>query len=159
MVKRKRVCNPVSGKPSRTKGEFRDEVDINSIIRRMRSGISPPAWMTSKTPRYGDFSSMPTNFQDAFAIVERAHEAFESLPLEFRKAIDHDPRNLDTAPKELWERFGLLNKPEGPTGSPEPKEPKVGQRGTGDQGSPDTGPSRPFKQGSKPDPTPEPEVK
>lgn len=110
--KREPVNVPLSGEPSRTKQEFKKEVNINEIIARMRRGIQPPPWMTSATPRYGDFSNMPASFQEAFAIVEQGEAAFASLPLEFRRALDHDPRNLDSAPRELYEQFGLLKKPE-----------------------------------------------
>lgn len=109
---REPVNNPVSGDPSRTKQEFKTVVDINEIVARMRRGIQPPPWMTSATPRYGDFSNMPASFQEAFAIVEQGEAAFASLPLEFRRALDNDPRNLDSAPRELYEQFGLLKAPE-----------------------------------------------
>lgn len=105
-----RVCNPLSGVPTRVKQEFKKDVDINEIVTRMKRGIMPPPWMTSATPRYGDFSNMPATFMEAFQITERAAEAFRSLPLEFRRELDHDPRNLDKAPRELFERFGLLKK-------------------------------------------------
>lgn len=105
------VNHPVSGEPTRTKQEFKNEVNINEIIARMRRGIQPPPWMTSATPRYGDFSSMPASFMEAYAIVEAGEAAFRSLPLDFRRALDHNPANLDTAPRELYERFGLLKKP------------------------------------------------
>jgi len=108
-----RVYNPQSGEPTRTKQEFRDEVDINEIVARMRRGISPPAWMTANTPRYGDFTNVPTSFSEAYAVIERAEEAFLSLPLEFRRELDHNPANLDKAPRELFERFGLLKKSPG----------------------------------------------
>lgn len=119
----------LSGEPSRTKQEFKDEVNINTIIDRMQKGIQPPAWMTSNTPHYGDFTNQPTSFQEAFAIVEAAELAFESLPLGFRRAIDHDPRNLDTAPRELYEQYGLLNPKKSEEASP-PKSPSDGQSPT-----------------------------
>jgi hypothetical protein len=108
---RERVHVPLSGEPSCVKQEFLKEVNINEIISRMRRGISPPLWMTSNTPRYGDFTTLPTSFQEAYAVMETAEAAFRSLPLEFRRALDHDPRNLDHAPRELYERFGLLKEP------------------------------------------------
>lgn len=112
---REPVDMPVSGEPSRTKQEFKTEVNINTIISKMRNGISPPAWMTSATPRYGDFTNLPVSFQEAHAIMAQGEAAFASLPLDFRRALDHDPRNLDHAPRELYERFGLLKKPVDPT--------------------------------------------
>lgn len=108
---REPVNNPVSGEPTRTKQEFKNDVNINTIIERMRKGINPPQWMTSATPRYGDFTNLPVSFQEAHAIMAAGQEAFASLPLEFRRALDHDPRNLDHAPRELYEQFGLLKKP------------------------------------------------
>lgn len=100
---------PLSGEPSRTKQEFVKEVDINEIVARMRRGIQPPPWMTAATPRYGDFSNMPASFAEAYAIMEEGEAAFAALPLEMRRALDHDPRNLDRAPRELYEQFGLVN--------------------------------------------------
>lgn len=122
---RKPVHNPVSGDPTPTKQEFKKEVNINTIISRMKKGIMPPSWMTNATPRYGDFTNMPTSFQDAYALIERAEEAFMSLPLEFRRALDHNPANLDKAPKELYEQFGLLKKPASG------EQPSAASKGTG----------------------------
>lgn len=109
---------------TRTKQEFLQEVNINELWARAKRGISPPAWMTSKTPIYGDFADLPISFDEAFSQVERANEAFLSLPLEFRRALQHDPRNLDKAPRSLFEEFGLVKSdltskaPEGATGLP-----------------------------------------
>jgi len=128
---------PVSGLPSRTKQEFKDEVNINSVIDRMKRGISPPAWMTSATPRYGDFSDLPVSFMEAHAIMEAGQAAFQGLPLEIRRQIDHDPRKIDQIPKELFAKYGLL-KPVDPT-SPAPKAP----------GSPSVDPSSKEPSGSK----------
>jgi len=120
---RKPVHVPDDGKPSPTKQEFLKEVNINQIVSRMKNGISPPQWMTAATPRYGDFTDMPTSFQEAYALIEHAEMAFSSLPLEFRRALDHNPANLPNAPRELYEQFGLLN-PESPVG-PTSVEPKA----------------------------------
>lgn len=130
------VNNPLSGEPSRTKQEFKTEVNINEIISRMRRGINPPQWMTSNTPHYGDFSDMPTSFQEAYAIVESGEAAFRSLPLDFRRALDHNPANLADAPRELYERFGLVKKPvqtESPNGD---TDWPGNQRVKGDRGLP-----------------------
>jgi len=131
---KKPVHVPLSDLPSPTKQEFKKEVNINEIVSRMRKGISPPAWMTSNTPRYGDFTDMPTSFQEAYALIENAESAFRSLPLEFRRALDHNPANLDSAPRELYEQFGLLKKPasaESPNGD---SQASGNSEGAGDQG-------------------------
>lgn len=148
----RRSAEAVPSGPGRVKQEFKKEVNINEIVGRMKRGIQPPPWMTSKTPRYGDFSSMPASFSEAFEIVAAAQDAFESLPVEFRREIDHDPRNLDRAPRELFERFGLLKAPEvserpqGASGAP------ATQRVQGDRDLPATGRPGPNKKVPAKDP-------
>lgn len=118
----------------RVKQEFKKEVNINHIVSRMKAGHHPPSWMTAKTPRYGDFSGMPVSFMDAYQIVERAEEAFASLPLEFRRELDHDPARLFDAPQELFAKHGLLKQT---VGSEAPKETqgRTSRQGdTGDRG-------------------------
>lgn len=89
------------------KQEFKKDCDINELFARFNKGIHPPAWMSNKTPIYGDFTDLPVSFQEAFAMVEEAQEAFMTLPLEMRKELDHDPRNLDFADRKLFEKYGL----------------------------------------------------
>lgn len=126
-------------KEFRVKQEFKDEVDINRIIERRDRGIQPPPWMTARTPFYGDFSDAPASFQEAFALVQEAEEAFLSLPLAMRKELDHDPRNLDHADRDMYERYGLLKKPEAAPGSTLPGDAPVAQ------GSGDTSPQKSAK--------------
>lgn len=151
-TERKPVNNPLSGEPSRTKQEFKKEVDINEIVAKMRRGIQPPPWMTSNTPHYGDFSEMPASFMEAYAIVEEGEAAFKSLPLEFRRALDHDPRNLDSAPRELYEQFGLLKKPEVAEQPTAASEASGTQRVEGDRDLPLKAPSGANKGAKKPAP-------
>jgi len=99
---------PSDEKPHSVKQEFKNEVNINSIMAKARNGIMPPSWMTSKTPMYGDFANQPVNLQEAFDRVRHATEAFYSLPVEFRREIGHDPKNLVNAPRELFAKYGLL---------------------------------------------------
>lgn len=117
-------AHPVSGEPSRVKQEPRDQVDINAIWARAKKGILPPPWMTNRKGFYDEhFADRPTNFAEAYETVQKAEALFDQLPLEFRREIDHDPRNIDKAPRELLERFGLLKK------APAPQEPTVGEKG------------------------------
>lgn len=97
--------------PILVKQEFRDESNINNIFAKIKHTGQPPAWVNEKTPHYGDFSNLPTSLTQAYEIVSQAEAAFNSLPVEFRRAIDHDPANLDKAPRELYEQFGLLKAP------------------------------------------------
>lgn len=138
---RMHVINPVFDVvPHPTKQEFRDEVNINSIMRKAKNGY-PPTWLTSKTPRYGDFSSLPKDFAEAYSFMENATEAFYALPVEFRKELGHDPRNLPTAPKELFERFGLTTRAEAPgSGSAAPGA-QTHPEGSGDRDLPSKAPT------------------
>lgn len=147
---REPVNNPVSGEPSRTKQEFKKECDINEIVARMKRGIVPPPWMTSATPRYGDFTNLPASFQEAYSIMETAEAAFKSLPLEFRRALDHDPRNLDKAPRELFEQFGLLKKPESAEAASAAPKASGLPEGQGDSDLPVKAPPGAKKAGQKP---------
>lgn len=137
---REPVNHPLSGEPSRTKQEFKNEVNINEIINRMRRGINPPQWMTAATPRYGDFSNMPTSFQEAYAIVEAGEAAFRALPLEFRRALDHNPANLASAPRSLYEQFGLLKKPDDAEAASPPRKASGLPEGQGDRDLPGKAP-------------------
>jgi len=122
---RPRVLVPTSDRkslPSRVKQEPRDEVNINAIMRRMqKSG----AHAYPEISQFRDVSIAPKSLTEAFNIVSEAAQSFRQLPLGFRRALDHNPANLETAPRELYEEYGLLKKKEGepPTGSPvvEPK--------------------------------------
>lgn len=112
------------------KQEFKKDVCINEIMARAKRGQNPPSWMTQKTPYYGDFSNLPASLTEAYEIVAKAEEAFESLPLDFRRAIDHDPMRLEEAPRELWEKFGLLKKaPSEDAGTPAPQGGATGGSG------------------------------
>lgn len=130
------------------KQEFKKEVDINTIIANMNRGIQPPPWMTANTPRYGDFTDLPASFSEAYDIIERAETAFMSLPLEMRKELDHDPRNLDHATREMYEKYGLLKKPESTVGSTLPPGDPVA-RGRGES-VPAKEPKAPKKQAEPP---------
>lgn len=147
---REPVNNPVSGEPTRTKQEFLKEVNINEIIARMRKGINPPQWMTSATPRYGDFTNLPVSFQEAHAIMAAGQEAFAALPLDFRRALDHDPRNLDKAPRELYEQFGLIKKPASAEQPSAASKASGSSEGQGDQDLPGKAPLGAKNKGKKP---------
>jgi len=147
---REPVNVPVSNEPTRTKQEFVKEVDINNIVARMRKGIQPPSWMTSSTPRFGDFTNLPVSFQEAHAIMAQGEAAFAGLPLEFRRALDHDPRNLDNAPRELYEQFGLLKKSDETQGGSAAADSSDTQRVKGDRDLPSKSPTGAKKAVQKP---------
>lgn len=79
----------------RTQRHFKDEVDINSIVRRfMRTGVLGDPFVSSKgDPIYGDVSE-PVTLAEALRVQIAASEAFESLPASVRKRFGNDPMEL-----------------------------------------------------------------
>ena len=104
--------------PSLTQQHFKDECDINNIMRRYRETgylVDPlvQAKATAK-PMFGDFSTA-YDFHEAQNTIARANEAFAALPSVVRERFANDParmlafiedeRNVDEAVK-----LGLLEK-------------------------------------------------
>lgn len=84
--KRKGLVTP---EPSRTKQSFRDECDINNVMKKFeRTGILPE--MIKQNPQYGDFSDVES-FQEAQNIVIHANEQFMALDAHIRKRFDNNP--------------------------------------------------------------------
>lgn len=102
------------GEVSLTKqGDLKDS-DINLIFRRFeKTGRLPD--MIVRTPRYGDFSDVPS-YQEACEIVRHADEQFANLDVKIRNQFDNDPAKFlafatDPANVDKLEEMGLL-KPE-----------------------------------------------
>lgn len=77
--------------PSRTKQEFRDECDINNIIKAFKvTGIV--THLNAKAAQ-GAFLDLPADvdYQSALNSVIRAEEAFMALPSKVRDRFHNDP--------------------------------------------------------------------
>jgi len=126
-----KVSHPVGGE-IRTKQGMKDEVNINSIIKRWRDGVPLP--LAHRDPAYGDFSS-GLSFHESMNRVDSAREEFQRLPSEIRAECDHDlgvfldKVNTDEGLKEMVD-LGLdgyqtppgVEVPEGtPKRNPEPE--------------------------------------
>lgn len=70
---------------------FKDEVDVNAIVRRF--GLVPqlPAW--NRQGVYGDFTGV-TDFDSAVERIRSTEEAFMRLPAEVRDKFANDPAEL-----------------------------------------------------------------
>ncbi|UDN67771.1 internal scaffolding protein [robinz microvirus RP_112] len=101
--------DPVTGEltlmPSMTKQEFQFECDINNVIKSFsQTGMFKHV---SANASLGAYQDLPdgTDFQEALHEVQRAREAFMTLPSKLRSrfgndpaeflAFTHDPSNLD----------------------------------------------------------------
>lgn len=92
MEDRRRVQLDCTGSPDRTRQEFKDECDINILMKRWRRGGQiPPA--PQGFNNYGDFTNV-TSFFEATCQIREAEEAFNSLPARVRASFDNSPAVL-----------------------------------------------------------------
>lgn len=124
--------------PTRTKSEFKDECDINRILKRHQdTGIVEH--LARGQPRFADVSEVPQYF-DAQLIVVHANQLFSELPSRIRKRFDNDPGAFldfvrDPANIEEARSLGILP----PLQTSEPATPAEGASAPpgGPQGAPD----------------------
>lgn len=100
--------------PSMTQQHFKDECDINNILRRHENGL-PVTHIMSSQGQYGDFSAIP-EYQDSLNLVNDAQTAFMALPSHVRARFGHDPSQLiafvsDKANREEAIKLGLVPAP------------------------------------------------
>lgn len=105
------ACGLVFSGAGRTQQQFRDECDINAIVRRF--GVTGEVPASVRMPTYDDFSEV-TDFHTAMNAVRAAQESFEALPSAIRSRFGHDPQQLlvflgDEANRDEAAKLGLLN--------------------------------------------------
>ena len=77
--------------PSLAQQHFKDECDINNILRQFNiTGLLPE---NPLSPRYGDFSGIK-DYQSALNAVIAAEDGFMTLPADLRASFQNDPENL-----------------------------------------------------------------
>lgn len=111
---------------SLTKQSFKEDADINVIMRRF--GLVPTVPLNAKVPSYGDFSGI-FDYQTALNAVVEARESFMWMPPELRARFHNDPQefmefcdsesNRDEAVKlGLVQAPAVLATPPGPASTP-----------------------------------------
>lgn len=128
----KRTRNGISEfSQTRTKQSFKEECDINNILRKYSLGIMPES---SGPGQYGDFSNV-ADYQTAVQSVMDANSAFAALPSQIRHRFEHDPTKLlaflhDAKNRDEAIRLGLIPKPhtEAPVASEPAPEPKAAKK-------------------------------
>lgn len=86
---RPRFETVIGDEPSMTRQEFADECDINGIMAKYeKTGMLP---VNGSQPSYVDFTSVPSDLQEALRVMIDAEAAFMSLPATVRKEFDNDP--------------------------------------------------------------------
>lgn len=122
------VVNPVTGEvtkpPSRTKQSFKDECDINNIVKHFKAtGMVSHINQQAARGTYADLPD-PLDFQDAIHMVEAAQASFDTLPSKVRARFENDPGRFlefmaNPANLEEARELGLL-KPQAPAEDPAP---------------------------------------
>lgn len=77
--------------PGRTKQEFKDESDINVILRRFNITGQLPE--NVRMPTYADFTGVD-DFHSAANAIANANEAFDAMPAEVRRRFANDPADF-----------------------------------------------------------------
>jgi len=116
-------------RPSRTQQSFRDECDINNILRQFNVTGQLPAG--SVQPQYGDFSGI-TDYQSALNAVMAAQESFLQLPAKVRAKFDNDPALFvefasNEANRDEMKALGLLHEETAQAVVTSPSEPVSGE--------------------------------
>jgi len=98
---------------SRTQQHFKDETDINNILRQFNITGQLPTKAIS--PRYGDFTNIG-DYHSALNQVIAAEDEFMTLPATLRARFDNDPQELieflnNPENKDEAIKLGLVNKP------------------------------------------------
>ncbi len=128
------------GEPSRTKQAFKEDCDINRIMRKYKkTGVIDH--LAPSRPSYGDFESS-ADYQLACNQVIAAEDAFAELPSHIRDRMDNDPGKLldfINDPSNAAEAFELGLTSVSP--APPPAEP--GPDPQGESASGETTPPKP----------------
>lgn len=78
----------------RTQQQFRDEADINVLVRRF--GVTGHLPVRQGVPEYGDFSAV-VDYHSAMNAIRNADAEFMSLPAHIRQMFGNDPGELVNA--------------------------------------------------------------
>jgi phage internal scaffolding protein len=98
--------------PSLAQQHFKDECDINNILRQFNiTGLLPESPLS---PRYGDFSGI-SDYHTALNRVIAAQDEFDGLPAQIRARFDNDPSKLiefleNEQNRPEAEKLGLVEK-------------------------------------------------
>lgn len=117
----------LAGQLDRTRQEFKDECDINFIMKRYEAtGVMPQPWKSPPVGSFADFASAP-DFMEAQTIIARSREQFATLPARVRDRFQNNPAHLlafleDEGNLGEARSLGLLKDEPAPIPATPPKE-------------------------------------
>lgn len=82
----------INDEPTKTQTQFKDETDVNIIMRKYRS-TGQITHLSNKQGMYIDTENM-SSYQEALHTVMKSRETFMQLPSEIRKRFQNDPQQL-----------------------------------------------------------------
>lgn len=89
---RERLPLTIDPEENRTKEQFGDAVNINTIMRKaLTQGIVPE--QRGEPGHYGDFSNV-VSYGDAMQALNDANNSFSELDADLRRRFDNDPQQL-----------------------------------------------------------------
>lgn len=115
---------------SRTQQHFKDECDIDRILKKYNeTGFLVNPLEPRRPAKWGDFSSV-ADYQASMNRLVQVQEAFDALPSRVRERFRNDPMQMlafleDPANKEEAVSLGLVSPPE-KSAAPAPAEPAAG---------------------------------
>ncbi len=77
--------------PTRTKQQFKEECDINTILKRFNATGNVP--VSPVQPTYGDFTGID-DYKGALDQIIASEAEFAALPANLRKRFENDPAEL-----------------------------------------------------------------
>jgi len=122
--RRRRVIQARGEEPTSTKQEFKNDCDINQILKKyQRTGAI--SHFAKYAPQYGEFN--PCDLQEAHDLIKRARKMFDDLPSSIRKEVQTPEGFLtfvqDPSNKARMAELGLTKAPPAAT-IPPPAEAK-----------------------------------
>nr|QJB20563.1 MAG: internal scaffolding protein [Microvirus sp.] len=112
--------------PSLAQQNFKDETDINTIVKRFN--ITGELPNNVAVPQYGDFLDV-TDYHSALNLVIKAEDSFMAMPAEVRSRFNNDPGAFldfvyDGKNRDEAARLGLLVEPVKVSDTSEPQPDK-----------------------------------
>jgi len=95
-----------TGEETATQQHFKEDADVNVIMRRFGVGGAP----SRGGGVYGDFSGIH-DYESALAAIERAEAGFMALPAEVRAQFGNDPAMLLRATPEQLDAVNVMLAP------------------------------------------------
>lgn len=125
---------------SRTKQAFKDESDINNILKRYNVTGVLPDQSRAALAHFGDFTNVPS-YDEALNTVIESQAAFMQLPAVMRQRFGNDPQHLlaflsDENNREEAIKLGFVNPPQQPVPAPERSQASVSTKSKGKTATP-----------------------